>query len=170
MILSNCGAVQRAEATMFAKKRVRAPATILADEGYGLASNSQRFALQHEKYIVEVHPETEPAFRVELKAWVSWPDKPEEGDEVQVLYEPGTHDVELDLDGDPRFDWKLRASKQQADDAAKREALLRAPVSQDSSGGNVDAGASFADLLARHQRGELTDDEFRTEEAKLFGG
>ncbi len=155
---------------MIGKRKVTAHAKILADEGYDIASNSQRFALHCEKYIVEVRPENEPAFRVELRAWVSWPNKPETGDEVQVLYEPGTHAVELHLEGDPRFDWKLRAANQKADDASRREELLSAPPGEDPPSGGADAGAAFADLLARHTRGELSDDEFRAEEAKLFGG
>jgi hypothetical protein len=116
---------------MFGKNKVAAQAKILADEGYGMARNSQSVALQHNKYIVEVHPENEPAFRAEVKAWVSWPDKPEEGDEVRVLYKPGTHDVELDLKGDPRFDWNLRAANKEAEDSARREALLNGPIPDD---------------------------------------
>ncbi len=66
-----------------------------------------------------------------MKAWVSWPIMPEEGDEVRVLYKPGTHDVEIDLKGDPRFDWKLRAANQEATDAARREELLNGPLLDD---------------------------------------
>src|SRR3954452_4099182 len=113
---------------MFGSKKVAAQAKILADEGYGMARNSQRVALQHQKYIIEVRPENEPAFRTEVKAWVSWPDMPEEGDEVRVLYKPGTPDVELDLKGAPRFDWKLRAADQTAKDETRREDLLNGPI------------------------------------------
>jgi hypothetical protein len=109
---------------MFGKKKVAAKAKILADEGYGMAQNSGSVALQHQKYIIEVQPEGEPSFRTEVKAWVSWTDRPGEGDEVRVLYKPGTHDVELDLKGDPRFDWELRAADQAAKDAARRDELL----------------------------------------------
>src|SRR3954462_5872526 len=108
---------------MFGTKKVAAQAKILADEGYTMARNSQRVALQHQKYIVEVHPENEPAFRAEVKAWVSWPGMPEEGDEGRGFYKPGSHNVELDLKGDPRFDWKLKAATQKADDAARRDEL-----------------------------------------------
>src|SRR5262249_55626987 len=97
---------------MFGTKKVAAQAKILADEGYGMVRSSARVPLQHQKYIVEVHPKDEPAFRAEVKAWVSWPGKPEEGDKVRVLYKPGTHHVELDLKGDPRFDWKLREANE----------------------------------------------------------
>jgi hypothetical protein len=87
---------------MFGKK-VAAQAKILADEGYGTAMNSGSEALQREKYVIEVHPEGEPAFRAEVKAWVSWPDKPGVGDVVPVLYKRDTGRVELNLKGDPRL-------------------------------------------------------------------
>jgi hypothetical protein len=113
---------------MFGNKKVPARAKILADEGYGMAANSQSVALQHQKYIIEVHPENEPAFRTEVKVWVSWMDKPEEGDEVSVLYKPGTHHAEIEIEGDPRFDWKLKADAEQAKAAARREELLNGPI------------------------------------------
>ena len=156
--------------TVFGKQKVAAEATVLADEGFTTARNSATEALQYQKYIVEVHPENEPGFRTELQAWVDWWARPAEGDKVRVLYKPGTHDVELDVKGDPRFDWELRAANQKSEDAARREELLSDPVVDDPPSHDVDAGTSFADLLARHERGELTDEEFRAEEAKLFGG
>jgi hypothetical protein len=36
----------------------------------GTATSCCREAYLHQKYLVEVHPEGEAAFRVELKAWV----------------------------------------------------------------------------------------------------
>jgi hypothetical protein len=119
------------------KKKVPAQAKIIADEGYGMAMNSGEAYLHHQQYIVEVHPETEPAFRVEVKAWVSWPDMPAVGDVVRVLYVPGTKKVELDLEGDPRFDWKLRKAQAEQAAAAERERLLNEPTPQ----GPLDGGA-----------------------------
>jgi hypothetical protein len=46
-------------------KEVAEKAKILADEGYGTAMNSGSEALQHETYIIEVHPDGEPAFRAD---------------------------------------------------------------------------------------------------------
>jgi hypothetical protein len=113
---------------------VPARARILADEGYSIANNSNDFALQYQKYIVEVHPDSEPAFRTEVQAWVSFADRPGEGDEVRALYKPGSHDAQLDLKGDPRFDWELRKADETAAAAARREQLLNGPLPADSSG------------------------------------
>jgi len=113
----------------FGKKKKPAKATILKDEGYGTAMNSVEVALQHQKYIVEVHPEdpADPAFRAEVKVWVSWPDYPQEGAVVNAVYKEGTTHVEIVLEGDPRFDWNLRKAQKEAQDAAERAALLGAP-------------------------------------------
>jgi hypothetical protein len=108
-----------------------AQAKVLADEGYTMARNSPTEALQYQKYIVEVHPEDEPAFRTEVTAWVDWTARPEVGDVLTVVYEHGTHDAALDVTGDARYDWKLRKADQQAADAAKRDELLNGPVPQD---------------------------------------
>ncbi|HVT20458.1 MAG TPA: hypothetical protein VHD58_03770 [Mycobacteriales bacterium] len=108
--------------------KLPAKATIVANEGYGMAQNSMSVALQHQKYIVDVHPDNgDPAFRTELKVWVSWPDHPDVGDVVSALYKPGSNKAEIVLEGDPRFDWKLRKATKDAGDAATREALLNAP-------------------------------------------
>jgi len=123
---------------MFGKKKVTAPAKIIADEGYGFVDKSASKTLQHEKYIVEVHPENEPAFRAEVTAWVAWPEMPQPGDQVQVRYKPGTHDVDLDITGDPRFDWKLLETQRKTEDAATRERLLNEPPSPDLSSGPGD--------------------------------
>ena len=109
---------------MFGHGHAVAQAKILADEGYGMAMNSGSVALQHQKYIVEVHPADEPAFRTEVKAWVSWTNRPGVGDVLDVRYRPGSQDVELVIEGDPRYDWKLIADKQQTDADAQRRALL----------------------------------------------
>jgi len=115
---------------MFGHAHVVAPAKVLADEGYGLAENSGSVALQHQKYIVEVHPEGEAPFRSEVTAWVSWMNRPEVGDVLNVNYRPGsTSHVELIIEGDPRYDWRLIAAKQQDDAEAKRKALLDGPPS-----------------------------------------
>ena len=117
---------------MFGEK-VPAKATIVADEGYKYADNSAKHALQHEKYIVEVHPDGEEPFRTEVKGWVSWTDMPKVGDEITVLHHPGSHNVELHLEGDPRFDWKLKDAEKAKHDAARREELLNAPIPKDGS-------------------------------------
>jgi hypothetical protein len=117
---------------MFGRK-VAAPAKIIADEGYKFVNKDGHKTLQHETYIVEVHPDDETAFRTEVKAWVSWPDMPKVGDTVQVTYRPGTHKVEMSVEGDPRFDWKLLEAKRHTEAAETRERLLNEPVPPDAA-------------------------------------
>ncbi len=110
-----------------------ASAKIIADEGYQFVDKDGRKTLQHETYIVEVHPDDEAAFRTQVKAWVSWPDMPKVGDTVQVTYRPGTHNVDLSVEGDPRFDWKLLEAERNAEAAETRQRPLKEPVPPDAS-------------------------------------
>lgn len=105
-----------------------ATATVLADEGYLWASNGPKTSKQHETYIIEVHPEGAAPFRVEAKAWVGWLTRPQVGDTVNVLWKPGSHDVEIVIKGDIRYDDGLRAERQDQADAAQREQILSAPA------------------------------------------
>ena len=103
-------------------------ATIVADEGYGMAENSQSVALQLETYIVDVHPDngTDPAIRAEVQCWVSWPNRPDVGDTVPA----GTCRARASRAAagrPPDWDWQFAASLKQANDAATRDALLNAP-------------------------------------------
>jgi len=104
-------------------------ATIVADEGYGMAENSGSVALQRQTYIVDAHPDNaaDPSIRAEVQCWVSWPDRPSVGDTVPAGYRPGTQEVALLLAGHPAWDWQLAASRTQADAETRREALLNAP-------------------------------------------
>ncbi len=113
---------------MFWRKKVPAQATILADEGYKYVSNGSHSSKQHETYIVEVHPDGEPAFRTEVTGWVSWPNLPRVGDTVRVLHTPGTHRIKLDLKGDRRFDGDLLRREQEQANAIRRVELLNGPV------------------------------------------
>src|SRR5579862_2078599 len=106
---------------MFGKKMVDGTATIVADEGYtGLRSSGPNYAWEHCKYIVEVHPEGGEAFRAETVAKVAFLGGPNEGDVVNCKYDPGSHKVDLLLDGDPRYDPRL----QRAAEKQRNEALL----------------------------------------------
>jgi hypothetical protein len=86
---------------------------------------------EHAIYIVEVHPEQEPAFRAEVKGWVHVDLRPEVDDVINVVYEPGTKHVQLELAGDPRYDYDQKVSDRRSQEATRRQALLDGPVSQD---------------------------------------
>jgi hypothetical protein len=53
---------------------------------------------------------------------------PQEGDVVQVVYEHGTHKADLQIEGDPRYDWKLRKATSDAASAVRRDELLHGSV------------------------------------------
>lgn len=113
---------------MFGGKRQPARATIVADEGYGLSRGNANESMHHQKYIVDVQPDNgEAAFRTEVKVWVPWPEYPQPGDVVSAVYRSGSNDVEIVLDGDPRFDRKLRREGADTHPAAAREDLLHQP-------------------------------------------
>jgi hypothetical protein len=97
---------------------------------------------------------------------------PAEGDEINVFYVPGTREVELNLKGDPRFDWELRAAEKLAQDQARHDALLNGTVGKNLAvqGSEPEDEPSLSDLEGRHQRGELSDEQFATAVTNLFGG
>jgi hypothetical protein len=83
----------------------------------------------HRKYILEVRPAGEAAFRVEVKAKVPSLHAPKAGDMVKVGYEPKNHKTEIQLKGDPRYDPQLRRANAKQQRAAEAQALLNgAPV------------------------------------------
>ncbi len=116
---------------MFGKKET-GQAKVLSTESYGhsITTDMHGDRWEHRTYIVEVHPEGEAPFRTEAKGRVCIRCSPDAGDVVKVLYDAKTHRTELDLEGDGRYDPKLRRADAKARKAAEREALLAgAPAS-----------------------------------------
>lgn len=107
-------------------KKAQAEALILADEGPGGSEDTDIHGVHwdHHKYIVEVRPPGQAAFRVETKAKVPIRSAPQPGDIVKVTYDPKNQKTEIQIAGDPRYDPKLveAARKQQRD--ARNSALL----------------------------------------------
>jgi hypothetical protein len=115
-------------------KAVSARAKVVAYEGHDYVEAvgaTHTAAKEHATYIVDVHPEQEPAFRTEVKGWVHVSLRPQVGDVINVLYEPGTTHVQLDLADDPRYDWDQKMAAQRAQKEAERQALLQEPPSPD---------------------------------------
>jgi hypothetical protein len=115
-------------------KATSARAKVIAYEGHDYVEATgptHTASKEHATYIVEVHPEQEPAFRAEATGWVHVSLQPQVGDVINVLYEPGTKHVQLDLAGDSRFDWDQKMAAQRAQKEAEREAILQEPASQD---------------------------------------
>jgi hypothetical protein len=108
---------------MFGKKMVEGHARIIAFEGVTSGSSGTDLhgnSWVHHKYIVEVHPAGGSAFRAEVKTRVSFEASPHTGDLVKARYDVDSHKVELILEGDARYDPKLR----RAEKKAKRAELL----------------------------------------------
>lgn len=111
---------------MFGGKKLTAEATILADEGWGSVVDTDIHGRTwvHNRFIIEVRPDGEPTFRTEVKHKVCVGCMPQVGDKVKVVYDAKDHKADLDLDGDDRYDPKVRAAQRQAKVEAQREALL----------------------------------------------
>jgi hypothetical protein len=107
---------------MFGKKKsmVEGQAKILLDEGPADYTGMVGDPTAHMKYIVEVQPANGEPFRAETKAKVELISPPTVGDVLRALYDPESHKVELQLEGDPRYDSKLRKEAKKA----RREELL----------------------------------------------
>jgi hypothetical protein len=116
-------------------KKVLAEAQVLADEGSGnvVERDTHGVPWDHRKYILEVRPAGQAAFRVEVKAKVPSLHAPKAGDMVKVGYDPKNHTTEIQLKGDPRYDPQLRRANAKQQRAAEAQALLNgapaAPVS-----------------------------------------
>jgi hypothetical protein len=104
------------------KKLVEGTAKILAYDGvYGGGGRDLRGnQWVYRKYIVEVRPEGEDAFRATVKARVIFLHGPVPGDVVRARYDVGSRRVKLLLEGDPRYDSKLL----RAEERGKRDELL----------------------------------------------
>jgi hypothetical protein len=107
---------------MFGKKKsmVEGQAKILQNEGpagYGGMVGDPTGTF---KFIVEVQPAGGAPFRAETKAKAELILLPVAGDVLRALYDPESHKVELQLEGDPRYDSKVRKQAQKA----RREELL----------------------------------------------
>jgi hypothetical protein len=116
---------------MFGKKKsmVEGQARILQDEGPAGYAGMVGDPTANMKYIVEVQPANGEPFRVETKAKVELISPPVVGDVLRALYDPESHKVELQLEGDPRYDSKVRKAAQKA----RREELLHGgPPTQES--------------------------------------
>ncbi len=118
----------------FAKKR-SATATVRADEGSGavVATDSHGMSSTRHTYVVEVQPDNGQPFRVETTRRVPGYHHPVPGDVVNLLYEEKGHKTEIVIEGDPRYDVKLRREQ------AREQIAHRSPTPRQSSTGPTPA-------------------------------
>jgi hypothetical protein len=131
-------------------KKAQAEALILADEGSGNIMDTDMHGVKwdHHKYIVEVRPPGEEPFRIQTKAKVPIFSAPQPGDVVTVSYDPKNRKTEIQIEGDPRYDPKVRRANSKQRRTAEAEALL--------SGKPVPAAAGVV-----HHLNVVDDDEPR---------
>jgi hypothetical protein len=130
-------------------KKAQAEALILADEGSGNVMDTDIHGVDwdHHKYIVEVRPPGEDSFRIQTKAKVPIFSAPQPGDVVKVSYDPKSHKTEIQIEGDSRYDPKIRRANSKQQRAAETETLL--------SGAPAPAGAGVVHHI------NVADDEPR---------
>ena len=106
---------------------------------------------EHRKYILEVRPAGQQAFRVETKAKVAIFHRPGQGDTVTVSFDPKHHKTEIHIEGDPRYDPKLIREARKEHDAARKHALLTGAPDPDA----VARSQHNADLALSHNAEQL---------------
>jgi hypothetical protein len=113
------------------EKKLAATALVLADEGdlHPSLNDVDRHGTSWEKhkYVLEVRPEGGTPFRVETKCRVPTMSSPDPGDLVNVLYAPKDHSTEMVIEGDARYDPKVRRAKREEErrqQVASAQALL----------------------------------------------
>jgi len=107
-------------------KKAQADAVILADEGPCGSEDTDIHGVHwdHRKFVVEVRPAGEAAFRAETRTKIPVRSSPRTGDTVRVSYDPRNHKTEILIDGDPRYDPKIIREKTMEQRRAAVDALL----------------------------------------------
>jgi len=104
--------------------------------------------------IVEVHPNGAAPFRAEAQHSFSMMLAPDPGATLKVRCNPETKKVDIETDGDARFDTKLRDASFKESRAAQREADLNAPIGSKPASVNPDAAwldPELAEILRLEQ-------------------
>ena len=168
---------------MFAKKRIlksgeTAEATVLSvDERSHITSNE----LRDYDHVLEVRPDNgTPSFQatVREKFWIVGL-RPKAHDVLRVRFDPKTHEVVFDFDGDPRYDVDaLRAQTEQRRVGLEGERSDLDEFKQHliEFGGMSTGGAGSSDPVDQLERlvklrdlGALTPEEFEAQKARILG-
>jgi hypothetical protein len=112
--------------------------------------------------VVEVHPQGAAPFRAATQHSFVIILAPDPGAQLKVRCNPETKKVEIDTDGDPRYDTKVRKAARKGEREAQREADLNAPIGSAPAASRPDAAGldpELAEILRLEQelKGDLPD-------------
>jgi hypothetical protein len=104
-------------------KKLEAEAVVLEDEGSGkmMETDSHGVRWEWHTYVLEVRPMGEAPFRTESKKKVAWFQEPKKGDVVKVVYEERNHHTEIQIEGDPRYDPKVKREQAKEHEQAEKQ-------------------------------------------------
>jgi hypothetical protein len=136
-------------------KKAHAQAVVLEELGAGSGVHTDIHGVDwnHYRYAVEVRPEGEAPFRVESETKVPVNTRPKRGDVVTVDYEHKSHQTEIRIEGDERYDpavFREKWKKEQAQrsrtplPATPDEARWTVPAKCPECGARVDQAAAEA--------------------------
>jgi hypothetical protein len=105
-------------------KKAHAQALVLEELGTsgGVHTDIHGVDWSHYRYAVEVRPEGEAPFRVESETKVPVNTRPKRGDLVTVDYEHKSHQAEIRIEGDERYDPDIFRAKWKQERAAENQA------------------------------------------------
>ena len=162
------------------KKGVSAPATVvsMAEHRHSGSSDSRRY-----DFVLDVRPTEGAPFRVEMhQLFYIIERKPQAGDEVNVKFDPKSHETIFDFAGDHRFDLDAMrahtAALQQQTAAMKaqfgrpgasRIVAMGIPAHSPAEPSPLAAIDGIARLVQLRDSGAITAAEFETLKAKLLG-
>ena len=168
---------------MFDRKRLlkhgaTAEATVLSvDERSHLTSNE----LRDYDHVLEVRPDDgTPSFQATVrdKFWIVGL-RPKPHDVLRVRYDPKSHEVVFDLDGDPRYDvdaLEAQTEERRASLDSERAGIDEFKQRLIESGGMSTGGAGSTDPIDQMERlvklrdlGALTPEEFEQQKARILG-
>jgi hypothetical protein len=151
------------------EKKLAGQALVVADEGDRHPSMSETdshgVSWEHHGYILEVRPQGGAPFRVEAKCKVPTFSSPQPGDMVNVLYAPKGHKTEMVIEGDPRYDPKIKREQrkqQKQQQATDFKALLQGANPEDLPSAGADS--ELQDLIDLEHQGFVDGHEM--EEAR----
>jgi hypothetical protein len=126
------------------------------------------------KYVLEVQPAGEAPFQVSVKDSFSAAWAPKRGDLLKVRFNPKSHKVAFDLEGDPRYDYSLQ---KQTGQWKPGETRPPSPFGTGSRGEVLpplipepaDLSARLRQLADLRAAGVITAEDYEAQKARILG-